>query len=215
MAICTTATIELEIVKMTLSTRVLPPDYTKAAEINLATSKGLAILLNIVGTVIALLSMWLLLGLIFRVHPELRPAASSINFGMREVGRITAILLGLTVFNTVVHELIHGFFFWRYTGSRPVFALKLSYAYAAAPEWFIPKRQYFVVALAPLVVIDAAALLVIWLGPAGWAVPAAIVAAVNTGGAVGDLWVVIRLLFCSPACMVQDKGDGISFHEPV
>ena len=200
---------------MTISTRALPEGYAKTAEVNLVTSKGLLIIMNIIGSVLALVILGLLLALVVRLNPGAFGSQGYIEFGGRAALRQVAYLLGLTVINTVLHEAVHGFFFWYFTGSRPLFALKLTYAYAAAPEWFIPRRQYFVVGLAPLVLIDAAALVIIWLAPAGWAVAAALVAALNTGGAVGDMWVVMRLLACPADCLVQDKGDGISFFEPV
>jgi hypothetical protein len=38
------------------------------------------------------------------------------------------ILLGLTVIILVIHKLIHGLLFWVLTRSRPVFALRPTYA---------------------------------------------------------------------------------------
>lgn len=200
---------------MIFSTRSLPERYVKTAEVNLVTSKGLLIILNIIGSVLALVILGLLMALVVKLNPGEFSLQGTFEIDGVSLFQLVAYLLGLTVINTVLHEGVHGFFFWYFTGSRPLFALKLTYAYAAAPEWFIPRRQYMVVGLAPLVLLDAAALVLIWLAPAGWAVAAALVAALNTGGAVGDMWVVMRLLACPADCLVQDKGDGISFFEPV
>ena len=67
--------------------------------------------------------------------------------------------------NLVVHELIHGLFFWLFTGSAPRYGLGLSYAYAAAPDWYIPRRKYQVTGLAPVVIIGLGCLLLMMGGP--------------------------------------------------
>jgi hypothetical protein len=37
---------------------------------------------------------------------------------------------------------------------KPKFAFKVWYAYATAPGWYLPRNQYAVVAIAPLVVLS-------------------------------------------------------------
>jgi len=37
--------------------------------------------------------------------------------------------------------------------------------------------------------------------------------ALNTGGAVGDLFVFIRLLKCSPTSFANDTGEVVTFFE--
>jgi hypothetical protein len=195
------------------STKDLPQNYVKTAEVNLAANRGLALLMNILGLAGVLLSFWLLMALVGWLHPELASGTVDLSLGKTILIQI-AILIGLAAFNTIVHELIHGAGFWLCTGERPVFALRLTYAYAAAPDWYIPKRHYWMIGLSPLVLIDVAAILLIWLAPEGLIMPAVIVAAFNTGGAVGDLWIVGRLLRTSSARLANDKGDGVTFYEP-
>lgn len=123
-------------------------------------------------------------------------------------------LLLVTVLMVFMHEGLHGVFFWAFSKERPRFAIKIYYAYAAAPGWFFPRWQYLITALAPLVgitLVGVAALL--WL-PAFWAMPAFMLLVFNTSGAVGDIWVALRLLFCPRTTYTKDYGDKIEFYRP-
>jgi hypothetical protein len=123
------------------------------------------------------------------------------------------LLIGLTVFILIVHELIHGFFFWIFSRSKPVFALRPLYAYAGAPDWYFPKRQYAITALGPLVIIGVLGLLLMLLAPVSWLLTIAFLVALNTSGAIGDIFVFIRLLKCSPTSFANDTGDVVTFFE--
>ena len=123
------------------------------------------------------------------------------------------LLIGLTVFILIVHELIHGFFFWIFSHSKPVFALRPLYAYAGAPDWYFPKRQYAITALGPLVIIGVLGLLLMLLAPVSWLLMIAFLVALNTSGAIGDIFVFIRLLKSSPTSFANDTGDVVTFFE--
>ena len=126
---------------------------------------------------------------------------------------VLAVLAGLLVMLTSIHELVHGFFFWVFTRSRPVFALRLFYAYAGAPDWYIPTRQFAFVAVAPLVIIGAVGLLLMLLVPESWVLFIVFVVASNTGGSIGDLLVLTRLFKLSPTSLANDTGDVMTFYE--
>jgi hypothetical protein len=193
---------------MTLSTQTLPDGYQSVYVINLAKNKLLAVVLNLAALVVVLLSFWLLGIFTNWVRPELTKSLISIKFGLID------FLLFLVVLNLIVHELIHGVFFWLFTHSKPAFGLSLSYAFAAAPDWYIPKRQYWIIGLAPLILIGIAGLLIIAIGPPSWILPALVVTGFNTGGAVGDIWIIYRLLRTSSTSLVNDTGHTVSFYQP-
>ncbi len=123
-------------------------------------------------------------------------------------------MVGLMVLLFTIHEAVHGFFFWVFTRSRPVFAMRLFYAYAGAPDWYIPTRQYAFAAVGPLAVIGAVGLLLVLLVPESWVMFIVILVALNTGGSAGDLLVFIRLFKLSPTCLANDTGDVVTFYEP-
>jgi hypothetical protein len=195
---------------MTQSSQTLPDNYQPVYVINLAKNKLLAVVLNLAALVVVLLSFWLMWIYTKWIHPDLSRILISVKFGLSEI----IFLLLLVVLNLVVHELIHGVFFWFITRSKPVFGLSLSYAFAAAPGWYIPKRLYWIIGLAPLILIGLAGLLIIAIGPPAWMLPAFVVTGINTGGAVGDIWIIYRLIRTSSTCLVNDTGHIVSFFQP-
>jgi len=114
----------------------------------------------------------------------------------------------------VLHELTHGLFFWFFTRSRPVYGFKGWYAYAAAPGWYLPRVPFLAVLGAPLilfslcgealvlVVPDPVVLLILW----GMTV--------NAGAAIGDLYMIVRLLVAPRATMIEDSRAGIKWYVP-
>ena len=192
---------------MITSTKTLPKGYAQSGEINLKKNRRLAITLNIVAFFVIVLSFYLLSSFAVLVRPGLMNTSGTITAGGM------AGLVGLVVMLLTIHELIHGVFFWVFTCSRPVFALRLFYAYAGAPDWYIPTRQFAFVAVGPLVVIGAVGLLLILLAPIRWIMFIIFFVAMNTGGSTGDLLVLTRLFKLSPTCLANDTGDVVTFYE--
>ena len=125
-----------------------------------------------------------------------------------------AQLFGTVAVMILVHEGLHGLFFWIFTGTRPRFAFKLYYAYASAPGWFIPRWQYFFISLAPLLGITFFAVLGVLHLPAVFLLPLYLLVIFNSSGAVGDLWVTGRLISAPSGTMIRDFGDAIEFYRP-
>jgi hypothetical protein len=194
------------------STQNLPRDYIQTHEINLKKSPGLAVILNIAGVFVFFISFWLLGKFAAWVHPGLIEKNASFTVNLSTIGYLLALLL-LAALTLGLHELIHGFFFWVFTRSKPVYALRLTYAYAAAPNWFIPSRQYWIIGLAPLIIIAAIGLWVIIIVPPNWILAVIFLLSLNTGGAVGDMLIIAQLFRLSPACLVKDSGDGVCYFE--
>jgi hypothetical protein len=125
------------------------------------------------------------------------------------------MLVLVTLLMIVLHEGLHGLCFLVFTRERPKFALKIYYASAAAPGWYFPRWQYMITALAPLVGITLLCLAALaWL-PDPFAMPAFLLLVFNTSGAVGDIWVALRLLTSPPDVYVKDFGDRIEFHRTI
>jgi len=192
---------------MNISTKTLQEGYTQSSEINLKKNKRLAITLNIASIFLFILSFFLLLRFAALVRPDITNTSGSITIG------VLAVLAGLMLIIFTIHELIHGVFFWVFTRSKPVFGLHLFYAYAGAPDWYIPTRQFAITAIGPLVILGAVGLLLILLAPMSWIVFIIFFIAMNTAGSMGDLFVFSRLLKLSPTCLMNDTGDVITFYE--
>ncbi len=186
-------------------TRSLPDSYTSIWGLDLARNRTTAIVLNVLGIPIFVFAGWLFL----RAAAYLRPEIVSGEFVRRLAGQPLILYLDFFVvvaLTTLLHEFIHGVFFWIYTRSTPVFGIKLLFAYAGAPEWYIPRNRYAVVGLAPLVLISVVGFLLIPLTslPAAQLILFGMV--VNTAGAVGDIYVCGRILHLAPDVLIQDTG---------
>jgi len=192
---------------MNTSTQTLPAGYVQSAEINLKKDKRLMILLNIGALIVFIVMFYLLSGFTALVRPDIT------NFSVNITIEKMLGALGLTVIVVIMHEIIHGLFFWIFSHGRPVFALRPLYAYAGAPTWFFPKLQYAITALGPLVIIGAVGLLLLLLGPISWTLMTVFLVALNTGGAIGDIFVFFRLLKCSSTCFANDTGEVVTFFE--
>jgi hypothetical protein len=192
---------------MNTSTQTLPTGYVQSAEINLKKDKRLTILLSIGALIVFILMFYLLSMFTALVRPEVKNFSENIT-----IGKLLGAL-GLTVVVLVIHEIIHGLFFWIFSHGMPVFALRPLYAYAGAPTWFFPKGQYVITALAPLVVIGAVGLLLLLLAPISWTLMIVFLVALNTGGAVGDLFIFFRLSSRSSASFTNDTGEVVTFYE--
>lgn len=114
----------------------------------------------------------------------------------------------------IFHELIHGLFFWVFTHERPKFALKSGYAFAAAPEWYLPKYQYLTVGLSPLVLISILCILIAVFMPVQIVPYVLVIATFNAAGALGDMIVVAWVWSLPNTIMMQDQGDKFSCFAP-
>ena len=192
---------------MNTSTQTLPAGYIQSIQINLKKDMRLAILLNIGAFIIFIPMFYLLSRFIALVRPDIT------NFSVTITIEKVLGAIGLVVLVLIIHEIIHGLFFWIFSHGRPVFALRPLYAYAGAPTWFFPKRQYAITALGPLIIIGAVGLLLLLLAPISWMLMIVLLVALNTSGAIGDIFVFFRLLKCSPTSFANDTGEVVTFFE--
>lgn len=192
---------------MTLATRDLPPGYRQTGELSLKGNPRLAVVLNAAAVLAVGVTFVLVAGLAAAVRPGLVTTSGTITLPGMVV--VAALMMALIV----VHEVIHGLFFWAYTRERPVFALHLTYAYAGAPHWYIPARRFAVIGLAPLVVIDAAGCVLLLVAPLDMVLLVVVGIALSTGGSVGDLLAMARLARLSPDGLANDTGDVMTFFE--
>ena len=196
------------------STQVLPTHYIKGGSLDLTKNQGLLLILNIAGLVLLVLAGWLFYQALFR----LRPYDTFRSFRMISINSATelvvtlAVLLLLTAFHIILHEAVHGIFFWLFTRSRPIFAFRWVYAYAAAPDWYLPRNQFLITTLAPLVLISLAGLILFRIAPSGWLLAVWYVITMNAAGAVGDMLAAVWILRHPTSTLVQDRGDAITLY---
>ncbi len=194
-------------------TRTLPEDYILAASFS-ARGRRALVWMNLAGLFLLVLFGWLFTVLTYRLRPQ--EAAAALSFEFKGAGLLAAAggVLLLAALMLVLHEAIHGLGFWLATGSRPVYGLGRGYAFAAAPEWYLPRGRYLWIGLAPLLGLTVLAFILIAFGPREAIAPALLVAVMNASGAVGYLWVVYLLLRQPPAAVANDRGDEVRIYVP-
>ncbi len=191
----------------------LPPNYVPSGKFDLKSKKQL-LLMNLIGFVLVILSFWLFSVLIIKMRGT---SALSFSFEMTSITSffISLGLLLLVIFLVLlVHELIHAFFFWLFSGQKPVIGFKGAYAYAAMPGWYFPRNQYLVIGIAPLILIDMLGILLLALLPLTSLFFVLIALVINTSGAVGDLFILIWLLTKPAEAFAHDEIETIEFFVP-
>lgn len=192
---------------MTRATLDLPPTLTQSRTLDLASRPGLMILLNLVGLLLFFAFGLAFLLLAVAVYP-------GVTFGISNFSAVSGILAFLLGYAgvLVLHELVHGLFFVIFTRSRPHFGLKQMYAYACAPDWYIPRNQFLLVGLAPLILITLGGFLLLPLVSVNLATFILFIMAVNASGAIGDIYTVVWLLRFPVEAFVCDHGETFTIY---
>ena len=192
---------------MSSATRDLPPTYQQSRTLDLASRPGLMILLNLLGLLLFFAFGLAFLLLAGAIYPGVKFGISSFS----AVSGILAFLLGFAGV-LVLHELVHGLFFVIFTRSRPHFGLKQMYAYACAPDWYIPRNQFLVVGLAPFILITLGGFVLLPLASVNLATFMLFAMAVNASGAIGDLYTVVWILRFPANAFVCDHGEKFTIY---
>ncbi|MGW8317966.1 MAG: metalloprotease family protein [Candidatus Promineifilaceae bacterium] len=190
-------------------TKSLPPGYAAAGQIDLGRARA-ALAVNLIGLASLFAFGWFFVQVGRAVRPE---AVSGNTFALLSQANILALLLAL-IATLLLHELIHGLGFWLLSKSRPKFGVHLLYAYAAAPDWYLPRNPFIIVGLAPFLTITLLGLLALPVISVN-GVPVLLAAiTLNAAGSMGDLIVAGWFLMRSPNLLAQDSGPAVRIFEP-
>jgi hypothetical protein len=208
----------------------LPDYFIERSVLDLSKDKRLLVTLQLAGLVVLLISSWFFIWLASRLRPEIWLALSDnefiyraadgslvISFSLSLMAGVVLILsiLVATVLMVVLHEAVHGLFFWFFTGRTPRFGFKGFYAYAAAaPGVYLPRNEYLVVGASPLVLLTLVGILVIPFIPL-ILMPALLFLLIgNASGSVGDILVIGWLLREPSEVLLLDVGDAMTSFGP-
>jgi hypothetical protein len=171
--------------------KTLPLHYKLSATLDLSKNRLAAIGVNVAAVACMLLFGWLAIQLLAALYPDVDVVAISVGGTGGAGGQaiLTLALVALTVLALVLHEAVHGVFFWLFTRERPVFGFRLQSLclYAGAPDWYLPRDQHLVVGLAPFVLITLVGLALLLIIPGAVAPALLLVVVVNAAGGAGDL----------------------------
>ena len=191
----------------------LPDGYRPLRTLDLAEDRRALIGLNLLGALLLVVFGWLFLRVALVLAPQF--IATYTRGTLDSIVLPLPVLLGCllgVVAMVVLHELAHGLGFWLFTRQRPTFGFTPLYAYAAAPAWYLPRNQYLVVGLAPLVLLTLGGLALLPVVPVAVVPPLLVVLTCNAAGAVGDLIVVGWLLTQPATVFVRDNGDTFTIY---
>jgi len=189
------------------ASQTLPANFTLYKEIDLSRDHRMLIFLNLLGIVLYFLSSWLFWSLTHSIRPDIRNHGIHISSLSSILGILLAILGVL-----VLHELVHGLFFWLFTTQRPQFGFRGAYAFAAAPTWYIARGPYLIVGLSPLVLITIVGVFLLAIIPIEGLLPLVFALTINTAGAIGDAAISAWLLTQPSSVLIRDSGDAISVY---
>jgi predicted metal-dependent HD superfamily phosphohydrolase len=186
----------------------LDAEYVVTGELDVNNRK-VAIALNLVGLALLFLFGWIFSLVAVAVRPKIdSPNPLSLFSGLEPL----SLVLGL-VGVLILHELVHGFFFWVFTGDRPKFGVHILYAYAAAPGWYLPRNHFLVIGLAPFISLSLLGLLLLPVVPDSVVPVLMLGLTFNAAGSVGDLVVAGWLLSQPRSLMVHDTGPQMIFYK--
>lgn len=188
---------------MTHATQTLPKTHSLAWRLDMKKDLRLNILLQVGATIWFFAVAWLLV----QAFNTWRPGFTLSILGTQQMLLSLAVSLAAIAGAILLHELVHGLFFWWFSRARPSFGLGAGYAYAAVPGWYFAKWPYLVIGLSPLVLLTALGLLALLVVPAEWLSMLFLAIAFNAGGAAGDIFVCIRVALSPDSVLVQDLGD--------
>jgi hypothetical protein len=198
---------------MRKSVKDLPEGYTLDASLDLGKRKGLAVGLNVVAAISVFGYGLLFLFLALRLRPGDAPTGWQVQItGITGFLIAGARLFAITAVMLLLHEGVHGVAFRLYNGEWGTFAFKGLYAYAAAPNWYLPRNQHLVTALAPYLGLSLAGVLLMPFVPRVVLPDLLLFLVLNTAGATGDLAVVVWLLTKPSTALVNDYGDGVAIY---
>jgi hypothetical protein len=204
---------------MMQAVKILPPNYEQRGSLDFVENKASMIVVYVIGLVLMGLFVGLAVWFMGLVFPgvDVILALWSVAGGVTGLGGrilVIVVVLAVTLGAGVVHELVHGLFFWIFTRERPAFGVKSLYFYAGAPGWYLTRTQHVVVGLSPLVVVTVVGLLAAWFVPpavAAWLLMAIVA---NAGGAAGDLMAAVWLLRQPRETLIQDTGLVLTIYQP-
>jgi hypothetical protein len=183
----------------------LPSDYQLLREIDLQKDQKSMLLVNglslLIGAVLAVLGWALQRPQIPAEFPKL-------------LGMAFGVLCGCAAY-LVLHEWVHGIFIKRYCGQKAEYKFTGMYACAGKKDAYFFKKQYIIIALAPVILWGIVLLglnMITWQKGVFW--PVYLIQLMNLSGAAGDFYVVAALSHLPAETLCNDDGASMRFYIP-
>lgn len=201
----------------------LPSGYIKRAILEPLKNPRFIMVATIIGIALLIIVSWLLALFVDSLRPNalngmrLRDLFSSTTTGSSFV--IPPVLFRnfslALITGMAIHELVHGLFFWLFSGKPPKFGFHGLIPYAAAPMGvYFPRNQFLIVGLSPLVLLTIVGILLMFIIPEGLVSLVLLLVVFNAAGAAGDLIMAVQLLPLSHHAWIEDNDSGLIIYGP-
>lgn len=129
---------------------------------------------------------------------------------------IFLLLLIASMITVIIHELVHGMIMWWYGKSVSFGVIPTKGVfYVASFGQYMTRRESILTALGPLIVITIGAIPLMAVVPPLYAIVVFFILVVNATGAVGDIYLVWRLLHLPKGTLLYDESRDTSYlYEP-
>ncbi len=184
--------------------QALPEGFVQVFAADMKNNKKLALWLNVVGGVIALamaIPAHFIVSILTLFDMEAGFGMYCLRFG---------VFIAANVAYIVIHELTHGAAMKLCGCGKLNFGFNGLFAWAGCKTAYFTKKQYVFIALAPLVLWGIVLTAVCVLVPREWFWVAYFVQIANVSGAVGDLYVSIKMPSLPRGTVVNDTGLGMT-----
>lgn len=183
----------------------LPVGYSEIFRVDLQNDKKKALLVN--G-----LSLLLMVPM-FIIGAFIAPIKSLFDFGNGFCAYFLkwgVVLVGMIVY-VVLHELVHGVFIKRFSGKKAHYGFTGLYAFAGSDAYF-NKRDYIIIALAPVVMWGVVLLVLNLVLPVQWFWCVYLIQIFNISGAAGDFYVTYKFSQMPADILVRDVGVAMNVY---
>lgn len=181
----------------------LPAGYREIDSIDLQKNKKLALIVNAIAAVIAIVMFVLPLAL-NKTNIRILISASSDSELWGYMVKLIVLVVGMIAY-LILHELVHGITMKIFGTKKVKYGFTGLYAYAGSDDYY-DKPSYIIIALAPIVVWGVVLLILNLTLGTEWFWVVYIIQIINISGAAGDMYVTYRMTKLPPDVLVNDTG---------
>ncbi|MGN1131244.1 MAG: DUF3267 domain-containing protein [Ruminococcus sp.] len=177
----------------------LPADYREFYTVNLQKDKKATLIVNI--SAIIIMAIFVVIGM-FTV-----PYTYTFDYEVSVVTilmKLSATLVGMIVY-LILHEFVHGITMKFYGAKKVKYGFTGLYAFAGCEEFFT-KKQYIIIALAPIVLWGIVLAVLCCFVPKSWFWVVYLIQIMNLSGAAGDLYVTCKFSKFPKDILIKDTG---------
>lgn len=187
------------------SINILPENYKEIFSVNLQTDKKIAIIINMLAILIAV---------VLAVPMHFYISINTLFDMQKGLGAYTfrfVLLLILLVVYMILHELIHGITMKSFGTKKVKYGFTGLYAYAGSEDYY-DKKSYIIIALAPVIVCGIVLCVVNAIVSREWFWVVYVLQICNISGAAGDIYVTAKFSKFPKDILVQDSGVAMTVY---